>query len=74
VSIHINVRLSSPRMMTHGAILRPGACVAAAAVKLGAAAVPICLRTADFKSEGTTVVGTAEMGTAVLQELDRLAA
>jgi hypothetical protein len=32
------------------------------------------LRTADIKSEGMTVVGTAEMGTTVLRELDRLAA
>ena len=32
------------------------------------------LRTHDIKSEGTTVVGTAEMGDAVLQELDRLVA
>src|SRR6516225_3148471 len=32
------------------------------------------LRTHDIKSEGMTVVGTAEMGDAVLQELNRLAA
>jgi 3-isopropylmalate dehydrogenase len=32
------------------------------------------LRTADIKSEGTTVVSTAEMGTAVLAELQKLAA
>jgi 3-isopropylmalate dehydrogenase len=31
------------------------------------------LRTNDIKSEGTTVVGTGEMGAAVLQELERLA-
>jgi 3-isopropylmalate dehydrogenase len=39
-----------------------------------AAALAAGLRTDDIKSEGMTVVGTAEMGTAVLQELDRLAA
>jgi 3-isopropylmalate dehydrogenase len=39
-----------------------------------AAALDAGLRTHDIKSEGMTVVGTAEMGTAVLQELDRLAA
>jgi 3-isopropylmalate dehydrogenase len=32
------------------------------------------LRTHDIASEGMTVVGTAEMGDAVLQELDRIAA
>jgi len=32
------------------------------------------LRTADIKSEGTTVVGTAEMGDAILSELKELAA
>src|SRR5688572_7639951 len=30
------------------------------------------LRTGDIKSEGTTVVGTREMGEAVVKELDRL--
>jgi 3-isopropylmalate dehydrogenase len=30
------------------------------------------LRTADIKSEGTTVVGTQEMGEAVVKEMDRL--
>jgi 3-isopropylmalate dehydrogenase len=39
-----------------------------------AAALDVGLRTHDIKSEGMTVVGTAEMGTAVLRELDRLAA
>src|SRR6202011_1675418 len=39
-----------------------------------AAALAKGLRTNDIKSEGATVVGTAEMGAAVLQELDRLAA
>jgi 3-isopropylmalate dehydrogenase len=39
-----------------------------------ATALAAGLRTDDIKSEGMTVVGTAEMGTAVLQELDRLAA
>ena len=39
-----------------------------------AAALAKGLRTHDIKSEGTTVVDTAEMGAAVLQELDRLAA
>src|SRR5882724_7555727 len=38
-----------------------------------AAALARGLRTNDIKSEGTTVVGTTEMGAAVLQELDRLA-
>jgi 3-isopropylmalate dehydrogenase len=32
------------------------------------------LRTADIKSEGTTVVGTTEMGSAILEELEKLAA
>jgi 3-isopropylmalate dehydrogenase len=32
------------------------------------------LRTADIKSEGTTVVGTAEMGSAILGQLEKLAA
>jgi len=31
------------------------------------------LRTADIKSEGTTVVGTQEMGEAVIREIERLA-
>src|SRR5262245_11649483 len=39
-----------------------------------AAALAAGLRTHDIKAEGATVVGTAEMGDAVLQELDRLAA
>jgi len=39
-----------------------------------AAALARGLRTHDIKAEGVTVVGTAEMGDAVLQELDRLAA
>jgi 3-isopropylmalate dehydrogenase len=39
-----------------------------------AAALGRGLRTHDLKSEGMVVVGTAEMGDAVLQELDRLAA
>ena len=39
-----------------------------------AAALARGLRTHDIKAEGATVVGTAEMGDAVLQELDRLAA
>src|SRR5580693_6389761 len=38
-----------------------------------AAALARGLRTNDIKSDGTTVVGTAEMGVAVFQELDRLA-
>jgi 3-isopropylmalate dehydrogenase len=38
-----------------------------------AAALATGLRTYDIKSEGAKVVGTAEMGAAVLQELDRLA-
>jgi 3-isopropylmalate dehydrogenase len=32
------------------------------------------LRTGDIKSEGATVVGTAEMGAAVIAEMERLAA
>jgi len=39
-----------------------------------AAALAAGLRTHDIKSEGTTAVGTTAMGSAVLQELDRLAA
>src|SRR5262252_1019509 len=39
-----------------------------------AAALAAGLRTHDIKSEGATMVGTAEMGAAVLQELDRLTA
>jgi len=39
-----------------------------------AAALAAGLRTHDIKSEGANVVGTAEMGAAVLKELDRLAA
>src|SRR5215472_10334194 len=39
-----------------------------------AAALATGVRTYDIKSEGTTMVGTAEMGAAVLQQLDRLAA
>jgi 3-isopropylmalate dehydrogenase len=38
-----------------------------------AAALAKGLRTNDIKSEGTTTVGTPEMGAAVLEELDRLA-
>jgi 3-isopropylmalate dehydrogenase len=38
-----------------------------------AAALARGLRTSDIKSPGTTVVGTAAMGEAVLQEMDRLA-
>jgi 3-isopropylmalate dehydrogenase len=30
------------------------------------------LRTADIKSEGTTVVGTGEMGAAILKEMEAL--
>ena len=39
-----------------------------------AAALARGLRTADLKSEGTTVVGTAEMGEAIVGEMERLAA
>src|SRR5580704_12146610 len=39
-----------------------------------AAALAKGLRTADIKSEGATVVGTAEMGAAVIREMERLAA
>src|SRR6202166_1374405 len=39
-----------------------------------AAALARGLRTADLKSEGTTVVSTAEMGEAIVGELERLAA
>ena len=38
-----------------------------------AAALAKGLRTADLKSEGTTVVGTAEMGEAIVGEMERLA-
>jgi hypothetical protein len=31
------------------------------------------LRTADIKSDGTTVVGTADMGGAILREMEALA-
>ena len=37
-----------------------------------AAALAKGLRTADVKSQGCTLVGTAEMGAAILKELDRL--
>jgi 3-isopropylmalate dehydrogenase len=39
-----------------------------------AAALARGLRTTDLKSEGTTVVGTAEMGEAIVSEMERLAA
>jgi 3-isopropylmalate dehydrogenase len=39
-----------------------------------AAALAKGLRTADIKSEGTTVVGTKEMGNAIVSEMERLAA
>jgi len=39
-----------------------------------AAALAKGLRTADIKSEGTTPVGTAEMGAAIIGELERLTA
>jgi len=39
-----------------------------------AAALARGLRTADIKSEGTTVVGTREMGDAIIAEMDKLAA
>jgi 3-isopropylmalate dehydrogenase len=39
-----------------------------------AAALAKGLRTADIKSEGCRLVGTAEMGDAILAELERLAA
>ena len=38
-----------------------------------AAALARGLRTADLKSDGTTVVGTAEMGEAIVGEMERLA-
>jgi 3-isopropylmalate dehydrogenase len=38
-----------------------------------AAALAKGLRTADIKSEGTTVVGTAQMGDAILGEMEALA-
>jgi 3-isopropylmalate dehydrogenase len=38
-----------------------------------AAALGKGLRTADIKSEGTTVVGTKEMGDAIIAEVERLA-
>jgi 3-isopropylmalate dehydrogenase len=39
-----------------------------------AAALARGLRTADIKSDGTTVVGTTEMGEAIVAEMDKLAA
>jgi 3-isopropylmalate dehydrogenase len=39
-----------------------------------AAALGKGLRTADIKSEGATVVSTAQMGEAVVGELERIAA
>jgi 3-isopropylmalate dehydrogenase len=39
-----------------------------------AAALARGLRTADIKSEGSTVVGTHEMGEAIVGEVERLAA
>ena len=39
-----------------------------------AAALAKGLRTADIKSEGTRLVGTAEMGDAILAEIEKLAA
>ncbi|HEX2652603.1 MAG TPA: 3-isopropylmalate dehydrogenase [Xanthobacteraceae bacterium] len=39
-----------------------------------AAALAKGLRTADLKSEGTTVVGTSQMGEAIIAEMERLAA
>jgi 3-isopropylmalate dehydrogenase len=39
-----------------------------------AAALAKGLRTSDIKSEGTTVVGTAQMGEAIVGEMERLAA
>jgi 3-isopropylmalate dehydrogenase len=38
-----------------------------------AAALAKGLRTADIKSDGATIVSTAEMGEAVVGELERLA-
>jgi 3-isopropylmalate dehydrogenase len=39
-----------------------------------AAALERGLRTADIKSEGTTLVGTREMGDAIIGEMEKLAA
>ena len=39
-----------------------------------AAALAQGLRTADIKSEGAKVVSTSQMGDAIMEELDRLAA
>ena len=39
-----------------------------------AAALAKGLRTADIKSDGATVVGTREMGEAIIAEMDKLAA
>jgi 3-isopropylmalate dehydrogenase len=39
-----------------------------------AAALARGLRTADIKSDGTTVIGTREMGEAIIAEMDKLAA
>jgi 3-isopropylmalate dehydrogenase len=50
--------------------------MAAAADQLDAAiaaALAKGLRTADIKSEGSTTVSTAQMGAAIIEELERLA-
>jgi len=39
-----------------------------------AAALARGLRTADIKSDGTTLVGTTEMGDAIIAEMEKLAA
>src|SRR5207244_8072636 len=39
-----------------------------------AAALAEGLRTADIKSDGSTVIGTREMGEAIIAEMDKLAA
>ena len=40
---------------------------------VGGAALAKGLRTADIKSEGTTVVGTSQMGDAIIAEIGNLA-
>jgi 3-isopropylmalate dehydrogenase len=39
-----------------------------------AAALAKGLRTADIKSEGAKIISTAEMGTAIISEMEKLAA
>ena len=63
------------RLVRHGAALLVRHGQAADRIDQAiAAALARGLRTADIKSEGTTVVGTSEMGEAIVAEMERLAA